>query len=216
MKKHFLTGLVILLPLTLTIAVISFIFNLVTGPYVGIFQQILHHFNLLDRNIQVQEYASQVLVVVFLVSLTIFFGMLARSYFFGYFLKLWDWLLHKIPFIGSIYKTSQEAIKTLLSSEGSFKQVVLAPFPDSKSECIGFIAKENIPPFAEDAKETMVGVFIPTALNPTSGFFVVYPESEVQYIDMKVDEAFKYLMSCGALKPPFNIISKQSSQELES
>jgi uncharacterized membrane protein len=213
MKKHFITGLVVLLPLALTIVVITFIFNLLTGPFVGIFEHILHHFNLLERDFgflpakQVQEYASKLLVIIFLVSITTLFGFLARVYFFSHILAFWDWVLHRIPFVGAIYKTSQEGIKTLLSSEGvSFQQVVLAPFPHADTESVGFVTKEHIPPIADDSNEKLTAVFIPTALNPTSGFFIMYPESELKYVDMKVDEAFKYLMSCGALKPPMNLI----------
>lgn len=218
MKKYFITGLVILLPLTLTVGVILFIANLLTAPFVGVVGKLLNHFHLLERGFlflsaeDVRLYVSQFLVILFLVCFTTLLGFLARLFFFSSLLKLWDYILHRIPFVRTIYKTSQEVIQTILSSQGgSFKQVVLVHFPNADTQSIGFVTKENLPLMSEEAGGSLVGVFVPTTPLPTAGFLLIYREEELVYLDMKVEEAFKYIISFGVIMPPTKTISKQNT-----
>src|ERR1700733_11598652 len=119
MKKYFLTGLVVLLPLALTIAIVAFVFNFLTAPFVGMVKSILGHFGLLNTGflfldpLQVQVLVSKFLILVFLFFFTVFLGALARKFMIVYLLKLWDYILHRIPFVSTIYKTSQDVIKTM-------------------------------------------------------------------------------------------------------
>lgn len=215
MKKHFITGLIILLPLTLTIFFIGFFFNLLTGPFVGLTKSIFQHFNLFEGGFgifsaeQVQEAAGKVSIVIFLLFFTIALGAVARWYLINYFLSIWDFLLHRIPFVRSIYKTSQDVISTIFASKTtSFKQVVLVPFPHLNSKSIGFVTRDDLPPIGEGSTEPAMAVFVPTTPNPTSGFLIFLTEKDVIYLDMKVDEAFKYIVSCGVLPTQLNQVTK--------
>jgi len=220
MKKHFITGLVILLPLTLTFFFVAFVFNLLTNPFVGLVQSIFHYFKLFESGFwiftpeQIQEYASKICTVIFLISFTVLLGAVARWYFFHYLLSIWNYILHRIPFVNVVYKTCQDVIDTIFSSKTrSFKQVVLVPFPHPDSRSIGFVTADDLPNLLPGSERT-VTVFIPTTPNPTSGFLVFFSEKDLNYLDMKVEDAFKYIISCGVLPTTLNVISKTEAADL--
>lgn len=210
MKKYFITGLIILLPLALTIAILAFFVNLLTDPFVGIFRSVLSYFNLIETGFlffsaeQIQYYASKLLILIFLVLLTILLGALARWYFFHALIRLWDFTLQRIPLVRTIYKTCQDVINTIFTNKtNSFKRVVLVPFPTATAKAIGFVTRESISSFDPSSQTMWTTVFVPTTPNPTSGFLMTFPESELVYLDMKVEDAFKYIISCGVINAAF-------------
>lgn len=203
MKKYFITGLVVLLPLALTFWIVSFIVGLLTDPFLGAARNILEtigikqvHFFFLSSE-QLFDYLSKILVLVFLVAFISLIGWIGRYFFFTYILKLGDAILHKIPLISTVYKTSQEFIQTILTSTNkSFKQVVLVPFPHKSALSIGLVTRDDM------EIDNRVAVFVPTTPNPTSGFLILFSKDEVIPIDMKVEEAMRYVISCGVLLTP--------------
>lgn len=215
MKKYFITGLVILLPLALTFVVVSFIFNLLTEPFVDIFKAIFNYFGLFSSGFlffsadQLQKFISQMMILVLLFFSTVGLGLLARWFFVHYFIRGWEYVLYKIPVIRGIYKTCRDIISTLFTEEtNSFKQVVLVPFPSKETMVVGFVTKENLPPI-NTTKQPMIAVYVPTTPNPTSGFLMMYQEDDVIFMDMKVEDALKFVISCGVIATPFTFISKQ-------
>lgn len=219
MKKYFITGLVILLPVALTLAIVIFLFNLLTEPFVGIVRAIFDHFNIFESGFlflsvdQVEKYISQLLILVLLFFITVGLGILARWFFFHYFLHLWEIVLKRIPFVSSIYTTCQDVIKTLFTTDAnSFKQVVLVPFPSIGTRAIGLVTRDNLPPVG-NSNATLVSVFIPTTPNPTSGFLVLYKKEDITYLDMKVEEALKYVISCGMVPSALNSISSEQAEQ---
>lgn len=215
LKTYFITGLVILLPLALTSAIVIFIVNLLTDPFVGIVKSVLDHYNFLTNGFlflsadQVQQYSSQVIILLLLFFATVGLGSLARWFFFHYLISFWERLVARIPFIRSVYKTCQDVIGTLFrSSSNSFKQVVLVPYPSEQTKAIGLVTRENIS--LEGTNTTMVAVFIPTTPNPTSGFLILFKPESILYLDMKVEDALKYVISCGVIPTPIKVISEKS------
>ncbi|MDF2549583.1 MAG: hypothetical protein K0S07_650 [Chlamydiales bacterium] len=209
MKKYFITGLVVLLPIALTVWIISFLVNLMTAPFSDIASQMLDGLDLnrgflfLSRE-QTLHYGSQLLIILALFGSILLIGVVGRWFFFHYLLKLSEILLKKIPFISSVYQTSQEVIHTLLiSSNNSFKQVVLVHYPDNETVSLGLITKEDLPQISPQDPRPYVSVFVPTTPNPTSGFLVLYPKEKVIYLDMKVEDALKHIISCGII--PLNL-----------
>ncbi len=209
MKKYLITGLVTLLPLTVTVLILLFLFNAITFPFVGIVDLLLQRDHLFESSFlvftaeQVRFFISQVLVLIFLTSFIILLGAVARWFLFRYFLKLWEKLIKYIPVVSSIYKTCQDVIKTIFSSNArSFKQVVMVPFPRAGSYGLGLITCDNLVFDHPNLPEKMVAVFIPTTPNPTSGFVILCQEKELIYLDMKVEDAFKFVISCGVLPVP--------------
>lgn len=215
MKKHLITGLLILLPLALTVLVVAFIFNLLTDPFVGASKSILNYFGLVQSDFlfftadEVQGGVSKLLILVFLFAFTLLLGFLARWFLIRYLLKIWDFTLHRIPFVSTVYRLSQDVIHTIFGgSSNSFKRVVMAPFPGPGSYCIGFITCDNFPSLQNPDGLPLVMVFIPTTPNPTSGFLIAFEEKDIVYLDMKVEDAFKCIISCGVILTPFKTISK--------
>lgn len=219
MKKYFITGLVILLPLALTLAIVFFFVNLLTGPFVEIVKSILGHYDLLETNFffisadHLQRYASELIILILLFFFTVGLGILGRWFLFHYFLKLWERVVHSIPFVSTVYKTCQDVIKTIFTSNtNSFKQVVMVPFPSPDNLAIGLLTRDNLPPVGKHSKE-LVAVFVPTTPNPTSGFLMMFPQTEVIYIDMKVEEALKYVISCGVIASPIRVITPEDAKK---
>ncbi len=216
MKKYFVTGLIILLPVALTVAIIVFIFNLLTVPFLDIVKAIFTRYHLFEHGFlflssgQIQTVIAQILILISLFFLFVALGFIASWFFFNAVIKFTDYLVKKIPLVRSIYKTSQEVIKTIFTSKTkSFKQVVLVRFPNAETYAIGLVTRENLPNLAETPHADVTAVFVPTTPNPTSGFLVLYKESDLIYLDMKVEDAFKYIISCGLIAPPFIATSKE-------
>jgi uncharacterized membrane protein len=218
MKKYFITGLVILLPLALTIAIMLFIFNLLTEPFLGIVKTVFDHYNLLEHGFlllnanQLQNVVAQLLILVSLFFIAICLGFIARWFFIKTFIRFAEYVVKRIPLVRTIYKTCQDIIKTIFTSKTkSFKQVVLVRFPNLETYSIGLITREEIPSLAGTSHEDAVSVFVPTTPNPTSGFMLMFKQADLIYLDMTVEDAFKYIISCGVITPTFNTITKEDA-----
>ena len=218
MKRYFLTGLVILLPVALTLMIVIFFFNLLTDPFVGGFQSILDYFDLLEKGFlfftpqQLQVGVSKLAIICLLFFFTVGLGALGRWFLVHYFIRLWDYILHRIPIVNTIYKTSQDIVHNVFVAKSkSFKQVVLAPFPHENSYSIGLVTREKVQGIRTDS--TAVAVFVPTTPNPTSGFLMMYEEKDLVYIDMAVEDAFKYVISCGVIFSPLKAVTPEEAHE---
>lgn len=210
MKKYFITGLVILLPVTLTLLVVFYIFNLLTEPFLEITRSILDRSGLIEKNFlflsahQVQTVVSKILILAFLFLFTVLLGAIARWFFIYYLIRMWEYMIHRIPFVSPIYKACQDVIKTIFASKSSaFKQVVMVPFPNKETLTIGLLTREGLPGMEAVVGGESVVVFVPTTPNPTSGFLVVLKKSDVVPLEMKVEDALKYVISCGVVMVPF-------------
>jgi len=203
MKKMFLTGLALLLPITITVWVVLFVINFFSDPFQNIVESILRYFDLLDRPIwvfsehQVLFLSSKVIVLVLLVGLILFVGMLARLFIGKSLLQVGYLIVQRIPIINKIYSALQDVTNIFFSSKKSaFSQVVLVPFPYKGTYSIGFLTSE------EKNRETQeISVFMPCSPNPSFGFILVYHPSEVIFLDIPVEQALKSVVSCGVILP---------------
>lgn len=220
MKKYFLTGLVILLPVTLTVAIVIFIFNFLTVPFLGIVKAVFERYLLFEEGFlflnadQVQTLFAQFLILGSLLLIVFGLGMIASWFFFNTFLKFAEQIVTQIPVVRTIYKTCHDVINRLFTSKAqAFKQVVLVPFPNPDSFSFGFITKEDLQNFKGLPDQETVAVFVPTTPNPTSGFLMMFKTSDLFYLDMRVEDAFKTIISCGVIYPDFKVISKDEAQQ---
>ncbi|HRD55667.1 MAG TPA: DUF502 domain-containing protein [Parachlamydiaceae bacterium] len=218
MKKYFITGLIILLPLTLTVGIVLWFFNLLTDPFAGAIRYLFNHYGLLEKGFfflnasQVQLVLSKLIILAFLFFFTLLLGTLARLFFFNYLMNWWNKLIHRIPLVRSIYKTSQDVINTIFASNtNSFKQVVMVPFPNTATYTIGLVTRDDLPSFEPNSETKRVAVFVPTTPNPTSGFLVLFKDKDLIYLDMPIENAFKYIISCGVIATAFKNISKEEA-----
>jgi uncharacterized membrane protein len=216
MKKSFVTGLILLLPATLTIAIAVFVFNFLTVPFVGLVKSVLSYYGMDTHGFlfltseQVLHYSSQLLVLVALVAFTVALGALARWVFFHYLVQFGEYILHRIPLVSTIYKTTQDVIKTIFSTKNkSFKQVVMVPFPNKDTHSIGLVTRDEINEFAGTVHSGLVAVFVPTTPNPTSGFLMMFKQEDIVYLDMSVENALKYVISCGVVSSPIIMTTKE-------
>ncbi len=215
-KRYFITGLAILLPLALTIAIVLFVINLLTGPFLGLVQGIMNYYNFMQDGFliftgpQLQKFLSKILILIFLIFFTIGLGWLTRWVVVHYMLKTGDYIIHRIPFVNALYITFQDVFKTIFKSEtSSFKQVVIIPFPNPDCKTLGLVTKEDIH-FGEEKKR--VAVFVPTTPNPTSGYLLLLKEEDLTYIDISVEDALKYVISCGVILMPFTKMSRDEAK----
>ena len=204
MKKYFFTGLATLLPVAVTVWLVAFIVNFLTRPFVGIVKKLMYRIpfsgpwasELVIRTI------SQILILAFIFLLLLFLGMVARWFFFNSLLKIGDYVLEKIPLINKLYKTSKEMTNILfMSNKNSFKQVVLVNFMNKNCYCLGLITREAPQAFSDSVSDELVSVFIPTTPNPMTGFLIASSRADIIYMDMKSEDAIKYIVSCGVIQP---------------
>lgn len=209
MKKYFITGLAILLPLTVTVSLIIFLVNFLTKPFMGVALNILSQTNIKDISFlffsseQVILYGSKIFILISLVLITLFLGYITRWFFIKGLINLSDRLLQKIPIVNKVYKTSQEIIKTLfITDKNSFKQVVLVQFPSNSTYSLGLVSRKSPETCCEAKQAELISVFIPTTPNPTTGFLLMFKKEDLIFLDMKTEDAVKYIVSCGVIIPP--------------
>ncbi len=204
MKKYFLTGLVTLLPVAITIWVFTFIVHLLTKPFMGIMialLKLLPHYGPLTSEQGIRT-ISEILILCFLFFFTFFLGLIARRFFFHGLIKFGDKILDRIPLVNKVYNTSKEIIQSLFADKGqALKQVVLFPFPNKDSYCIGLITSPSPQTCSDATKNDLLSVFIPTTPNPTTGFLVMIAKEELIYLEMTSEDAIKYVVSCAVIQP---------------
>lgn len=201
MKKYFITGLVILLPLTLTIWIVAFAVNFLTKPFLGLAFKFFSD-TVTKMHPQLLKYGSQIIILIALLLFTVLLGILARWFIFTGLIKLSDKILHKIPLINKVYKTTQDIIKTLfITDKNSFKQVVMVPFPYKGLYSLGFVSRKAPDTCSEAVNKELISVFVPTTPNPTTGFIILFKKEQIIFLDMKPEEGIKYIVSCGVLVP---------------
>lgn len=208
MKKDFFAGLAVVLPVVITLLVIQLLLRLFTAPFEGFTQPLMDwigSFQGIPKALHSQElihFISQVLILAFLVLFTIFVGFLGKIFLVDALFKLGDRLVHKIPFANKIYKAVQDVIHNVLNEEKvSFSRVVLAPFPYEESKVLGFITKDQEVIEGDTSSEKKTAVFIPGTPNPMMGFILLIPEKELIHTEIKVEEAIKFIVSCGVIVP---------------
>jgi uncharacterized membrane protein len=127
---------------------------------------------------------------------------MARSWFGHRIVGTWERLLNRIPFFRSIYQATKQLVDTLSRGEaGHFRKVVLVEFPRKGLYTVAFVTGETRGEPAARTGQTCVNVFVPTAPNPTSGYYLMVPEVDIIPTDMTVEEAFKLVLSGGLVVP---------------
>jgi uncharacterized membrane protein len=194
MKKYLMTGLLVWVPLAITIWVLSSI--------VGGMDGLLHILPATwrpDALIGFHIPGFGVLLALFIVVGT---GFLTANFLGKQLLVWWDVLLNRIPVVRSIYSSVKQVSDTLLSDSGNaFRTALLVQFP---REGIWTVAFQTGTPAAEIANQLdgeYISVFVPTTPNPTGGYFLVVQKSETKPLNMSVDEALKYVVSMGVVAP---------------
>lgn len=220
MNKYFFTGLILLLPVTLTALLIIFIINVLTNPFIEPVSAIFSHYNIFNQPFlflsgsQVLKVATKFVILLSLFALTLLAGVVGRLLFFNAIFRYADFILHRIPLVNRIYKTAQDIVKTIFTSEKpSFSTAVLVPFPSAKSYNIGFITSENMPEESDSHHRDLVSVFVPGTPNPTMGFVLLFKKEQLIPLNMTVEEALKFVISCGVMCPDFKSLPQKTTYQ---
>ncbi|MFQ5559607.1 MAG: DUF502 domain-containing protein [Nitrospinota bacterium] len=197
-KKIFLAGLLVTLPVVSSIFFSIFLFNSIDqilGPAVT---KILI---LLGAPIH-PTYRIPGLGIVITVLIVFGVGLLVTNYIGKKFVLVGEKILQKIPVVRSIYSAVKQIIETIASANASvFQQVVMFEFPRKGIYSLGFISSEAQGEAQEKTQEEVVNVFIPTVPNITTGFFLLVPRTDITPLSMTVEEGVKLMISGGILVP---------------
>ena len=203
MKKYLLAGLLVWLPLAITVWVLSSVLGVldsVFGWILNATQAVLPE--AARHSIELVREVPGLGVVVMLVALLLT-GAFAANIFGQWWLKQGSRLLSKIPIVKSIYSSVKQVSDTLFSSSGNaFREAVLVQYPRAGSWTIAFVTGRPGGEAATHLHGDYLSVYVPTTPNPTSGFFLMVPRADVVVLQMSVDEALKYVISMGVVSPP--------------
>jgi uncharacterized membrane protein len=193
-KKYLITGLLIWIPLIITIWVLKVIFD-------ALDQSLL----LLPEAARTESWlgthipglgAVMTVLVVFLT------GVFATNFFGARLVEVWHDLLHRIPVVNSIYSSVKQISDTLFSSSGqAFRKALLVQWPREGMWTIAFLTGTPGAGVARHVPADCVAVYVPTTPNPTGGYFVIVQRKDVIELEMSVDQALKYVISMGVVPP---------------
>ena len=198
-KKYFITGLLIWVPLAITVWVLALIVRAMD-------QSLL----LLPVAIRPETLLGGVYIPgigVILTLLVVFVtGLITANIIGQRLVRFWEGVLSRIPVVKSVYYSVKQVSDTLFSSSGvAFRKALLVQYPRQGSWTIAFLTGQpggDVPLHLEGGATAYVSVYVPTTPNPTSGFFLMMPRKDVIELEMSVDEALKYIISMGVVAPP--------------
>lgn len=197
MKRYFITGLLIWIPLGITFYILQFLVSSMDQT-LQLLPESLHPRQWLGFHIP----GIGVVMVVFVVFAT---GLLAANIIGQRLHIYWERILFRIPVVKSIYFGVKQVSDTLFSSSGqAFRKALLVQYPREGSWTIAFLTGRPGGDVPNHLSGEYVSVYVPTTPNPTSGFFLMMRKSDVVELDMSVDNALKYIISMGVVAPDSN------------
>lgn len=190
LRRYWVAGLLVLAPTALALWVVWKLFTF--------FDDILGR-ELRARGISVVGLGFVLLNVLLLVM-----GFIAANFAGKRLFALWDRVMNRVPLINKIYATLRQIGELLLgaSNAGAFGRVAIVEFPSAGTWGLGFVTSTLPGEVGEKTGKTLCSLFIPSAVNPTTGFLLVVPQERVTYLDMTPEQAMKMIVSAGALVPP--------------
>ncbi len=185
-KNYFFSGLVVTVPIIITIVVLRAIFNFFDRLFLPLVE---HYFHVRIPGLGI------VLGVVFILIV----GILTRNYFGTKLVQLGEWVVSKIPIAKTVYSGVQQMLMTFSGQQkSSFKDVVLLEYPRKGVYSLGFlngIIKQ------EGSPAPLLSILVMTSINPTSGYLVLVPPEEARFTTLKVEDAMKMIVSAGIVVP---------------
>lgn len=197
MKKYFITGLLIWIPVVITIWVLRLIVDMLDQSMLLLPErwrpEALFGFHIPGLG------AVLTLLIVFVT------GLLAANFIGERLVDLWHAILQRIPVVSSIYSSVKQVSDTLFSSSGqAFRKALLVQWPREGMWTIAFLTGMPGGDISKHLQGDYLSVYVPTTPNPTGGYFVVVARKDVVELDMSVDTALKYIISMGVVAPGSN------------
>lgn len=205
-RKYFISGLLVWLPIMVTLAVLKFLVDLLSKSLLLL---PMHYQPDVLLGFHVPGIGVILTLVVILVT-----GLLAANFIGSKLVDLGDALMARIPLVRSVYTGVKKVTQTLFTPGGqSFRKVLLVEFPGPGIWSIAFQTGEVNQEIEDVMNEPMVSYFVPTTPNPTSGFLMMAPRSKVKSLDISVDQALKMVISLGVVQPGTPAASKKPVTE---
>ena len=207
MRKYLFAGLLVWLPLAVTVGVLAWAVGLLDGLFHGILGTMQHVMPPSANNFFAQLMGVPGMGVVLIGLLLLITGMFVTNMVGAWWLAQWNKLLSHIPIVKSIYVSVKQVSDTLFSTNGNaFREAVLVQYPHQGSWTIAFVTGKPSGEVAGALPGEHVSLYVPTTPNPTSGFFLMMPRDACKPLHMSVDEALKYIISMGVVAPPAGIL----------
>ena len=190
LRNYFITGIVVLVPIGITLYLTKFFISISS--------------NLIPKEINPNSYLPFSIpgleILLSIIFITII-GGLSLSFIGKKILQFFNQTLKKIPILRTIYSAIGQMTESLAPKKGNNKSVVLIEYPRKGTWAVGFATKDNKGEISDKTNSELVNVFVPTTPNPTSGFLLMFPKSEIIYLDMSFEEASKFIVSAGTSNP---------------
>lgn len=210
MKKYLIAGLLVWIPLGITLLVIKLVMDITDQTLLLIparYQpEVLLGFKIPGLGVVL----STIIVLVT--------GMIVANFFGRSLVAMWENFLARIPFVSKIYTGVKQVLETVLSSQGqSFRKVLLIEYPRKGIWTLAFQTSSDTGESHHRINQDLVNLFVPTTPNPTSGFFLMIPRKDVIELDMSVDDGLKKIISMGVVVPKWPAKSgKEVKKQLEN
>jgi len=194
-RKYLITGLLIWVPLVITIWVLRLVVETLDQILLLLPEQFRTETWL---GVHVPGMGALMTVVIVFVT-----GVFAANFIGERLVRLWNAILHRIPFVSSIYSSVKQVSDTLFSSSGeAFRKALLVQWPHEGMWTIAFLTGTPGRDVASHLREDYLSVYVPTTPNPTGGYFVLVARKDAIELDMSVEQALKYIISMGVVAPP--------------
>jgi len=195
---NFLNGIVILLPVAVTIILIRFLViklnDLVLNPVLKVVSRI--------EGITGEIFVAKTVIFISVIILVSLVGWGAKIIFINRIFSLGERILLRVPIMGRIYNAMKQIFSAMFGhGKTIFKQVVLLEYPRTGLYTIGFTTGTTKGEMREAIGGSGVNVFVPTSPNPTSGYFLVVPRESVRFLKISIEEGMKLVVSGGAVSP---------------
>ena len=213
LRNSFLTGIVVIAPVGLTVWLIWTVIGWVDG-FVLPFVPNSYQPETIIKQIFGEESQMNIrgLGVIFFLVFTTFVGWIAKGFIGRFFIRNAETLVHRMPVVRSIYSGVKQIAETVFAqSDRSFEKACLVQYPRKGIWAVGFIstvAKGEVKSKAV-SKGQLLSIFVPTTPNPTSGFLLFFPEQDVIQLDMSIEDAAKLVISAGLVYPKTKLVSSK-------
>lgn len=207
-RRYFLSGLLVWLPIWVTILVIKFLVDILSNTLL-----MLPHQYQPDALIGFHVPGIGVIITLLVIFLT---GVIVANFIGRRLVMIGDAIIAHIPLVRTIYASVKQVLQTLFTPGAqSFRKVLLVEYPRTGMWSLAFQTGEGAPEVEKSLQgEAMVSLFIPTTPNPTSGFLMMMPRKDVIELNMSVDQALKFVISLGVMQPLGNgMNSKRNAAE---
>lgn len=201
-RKAFITGLLLCLPITLTIYVVVWLTNLMAAPARGFLKILLDALEIETHNNPIFNAAVTLVSAIIVIIFITLVGFVSRNLFGKYFIDVLERILRRVPMVRSVYAAIKQIIDTFsVSQKNTFSQVALVEFPRKGCWTLGFVTYAETTALCELTGTPLTHVFVPTTPNPTGGYMIFVPSSEITILNISVADAMKMIVAGGAVVP---------------